>query len=233
MTDKQPQKDFETQWQEKLSRGIGERAGERARDLVLEGGAELNAASTARERLAWTCRALECLEEFADLKTRQEILAGCHCSYPVEDLLNVKMAYRVTEDLDQALAALQEKFVKFLREGLELEGELVESILERGWGLAGVREGKTIIATKIPKSAYIRDYFKEEDPLKRRRLYCHCPRVREELGSEPGLPLEYCYCGAGYYQGIWEEILGQPVEVEVLESVLGGDEVCTIAVHIH
>jgi hypothetical protein len=30
----------------------------------------------------------------------------------------------------------------------------------------------------------------------------------------------------------WEEILQQPVEVEILESVFGGDEVCKIAIYL-
>jgi predicted hydrocarbon binding protein len=42
----------------------------------------------------------------------------------------------------------------------------------------------------------------------------------------------YCYCGAGYYQAIWQEILQRPVEVEVRQSVLQGDDVCTIAIHL-
>jgi len=42
----------------------------------------------------------------------------------------------------------------------------------------------------------------------------------------------YCYCGAGFYKGIWEEILQRPVEVEVLESVLSGGEVCKIVIHL-
>jgi len=42
----------------------------------------------------------------------------------------------------------------------------------------------------------------------------------------------YCYCGAGFYKGIWEEILQEPVEVEVLESVLKANEVCKIAIHL-
>jgi len=232
MIKNQLENDFETHWQNKLGRSITERAGEKARLTTLDGGAGLNDHSSARERWLWTCGALERLEEFADLETRQAILSDCHCVYPVEDLLDVKMAYRVNGDLDQALEMLGEKFQRFLREVIQLEEELVKTILARGWGLAGRREGKTIIATKIPKSGYLRDYFKEQDPLRRRQLYCHCPRVRDQLGTEPGLPREYCYCGAGFYQGIWEEILGQPVQVEVLQSVMGGDEVCQIAVHL-
>jgi predicted hydrocarbon binding protein len=42
----------------------------------------------------------------------------------------------------------------------------------------------------------------------------------------------YCYCGAGFYKGIWEEILQRPVEVEVLESVLSGGEVCKIIIYL-
>jgi predicted hydrocarbon binding protein len=52
------------------------------------------------------------------------------------------------------------------------------------------------------------------------------------VGLEPALPEDYCYCGAGFYKGIWEEILGEPVEVEVLESVLQGGDVCRIAIHL-
>jgi predicted hydrocarbon binding protein len=50
-------------------------------------------------------------------------------------------------------------------------------------------------------------------------------------GGEP-IPVTYCYCGAGFYKGIWEYILQRPVRVEVRESVLKGDDVCRIIVHL-
>lgn len=227
-----PSRDFESQWHKKLSRAVAARVGQQARKQVLAGGEELSDQSTSRERLVWTCQALAQLAEAADESTRQEILTDCHCQYPVEDLQDVKAAYEETGEIDTALAMLQDKFEAFLQEGLDLEEELVDLIVERGWGLAGTRQGRTIIATKIPKSGYLREYFREQDPLQKRRYYCHCPRVREELGSDPILPLEYCYCGAGFYQGIWEEILSRPVRVEVLESVMQGGQVCKIAVHL-
>jgi len=52
------------------------------------------------------------------------------------------------------------------------------------------------------------------------------------VGDDPQLPLEYCYCGAGFYKGIWETILREPVRVEVLESVMHGGDVCKIAIHL-
>jgi predicted hydrocarbon binding protein len=46
------------------------------------------------------------------------------------------------------------------------------------------------------------------------------------------VPADYCYCGAGFYKDIWEEILQQPVEVELLSSVLQGDDTCQVAIHL-
>jgi len=224
--------DFETQWQDKLARAVEDLAGVEVRGRVLADGEKLQDPSSSQEKLLWTCQALEILAEAADEKTRQEILTRCHCQYPVEDLADVKALYQETRDLDRSLDALQSNFETFLRSTLQLEEELVEKIVSLGWGLAGVREGNTIIATKIPKSGYLREYFRADDPLEKRRLYCHCPRVRDEIGSDPALPQEYCYCGAGFYRGIWEEILGEPVQVEVLENVMTGGEVCQIAVHL-
>jgi hypothetical protein len=232
MADKKANNDFENQWQEKLSRAVEYRLGEEIRDRVLRGGKELTDDTSSEDKIAWTCQALNRLGETADLKTRQEILAQCACQYSKEDLQDVKRAYQASGNIDLVVSSLQEKFELFLRESLELEEDLIEAIRHLGWGLAGVREGNTIIATKIPKSGFLEPYFKEADPLEKRRYYCHCPRVREGVGEEPALPMEYCYCGAGFYQGIWEEILGEPVEVKMLESVLRGDEVCKIAIHL-
>ena len=159
-------------------------------------------------------------------------MTQCACQYPVEDLQEVKEVYQASGEIDRAISMLQEKFESFLQDTLELEDNLITEILELGWGVAGHRVGNAIISTKIPKSGDLRDYFKETDPLMKRRLYCHCPRVRDGIELDPVLPEDYCYCGTGFYKGIWEEILGEPVEVEVLESVLQGGDVCRIAIHL-
>lgn len=159
-------------------------------------------------------------------------MTGCACQYPKSDLQEMRKAYEATQDVDLAHRMLQEQFESFLRNMLELSEELVEEIVGRGWGAAGVKKGSTIIATKIPKSGYLVEYMRETDPEKKRQCYCHCPRVRDMLKTSETISPTYCYCGAGFYKGIWEEILQQPVEVEVLASVLQGDDVCTIAIHL-
>lgn len=127
---------------------------------------------------------------------------------------------------------LKEQFESFLKGTLGLDEKLKEEILKRGWGLAGIKKGNTIIATKIPKSGYLAEYIKETNPEKKRQYYCHCPRMRDALKTSEAISPTYCYCGAGFYKGIWEEILQKPVEVKLLESVLKGDDVCKIAVHL-
>jgi hypothetical protein len=95
----------------------------------------------------------------------------------------------------------------------------------------GIREGDTIITKKIPHMA--KEYLEEEDEQKKRYYYCHCPWVKEALAdsSRPISPA-FCNCSAGYYKAYWEIVLDQPVNVEVLGSILNGDPVCTFAVHL-
>jgi len=232
MSDQQGSFDFEKIWQGKFSRAVEAELGEEIRDQVLQGGESLTQDSSTKEKATWTCRALDKLVQVTGETTRQEILTECACHFPVEDLQDVKEAFKKSGNVDKAVKMLQDKFEFFLREGLGLEERLIKTILSRGWGLAGLREGNTIIATKIPKSGFLEQYINEPDPLQKRRLYCHCPRVRDGVGADPTLPITYCYCGAGFYQGIWEEILGKPVRVEMLESVMQGDDVCKIAIHL-
>jgi hypothetical protein len=138
--------------------------------------------------------------------------------------------YEISRDIGTVHRMLQEQFESFLKTSLGLNEGLVEDIVSRGWGSAGVRKGNTIIATKIPKSTYLVDYLKECDPEKRRQYYCHCPRIRDSVKASIAISPVYCYCGAGFYSGIWKEITQKPVKVELLKSVLKGDDVCTFSV---
>lgn len=224
--------DFEQAWLAKFARGLEQVAGEGVCRQVLAGSEGLSDESSRREVIAWSRGAMERLEALVDPPGCREIMTGCACQYPKANLQGIREVYAATGDVERAHGMLQAQFETFLREGLQLEEELVAEVVRRGWGSAGVRQGRTILATKIPKSRYLVAYLQEPDADKRRQMYCHCPRVRDVLGTAETLSATYCYCGAGFYQGIWEEILQRPVEVEVLQSVLKGDEVCQVAVYL-
>ena len=224
--------DFERAWLANFSTCLNEAAGEETRQQVMAGSDGLSAESSSEDVIAWTRGAMERLGALVDEQTASQVMTGCACQYPKQGLRAARQAYEETGDLSVVHGMLQSQFEAFLRGSLELKEEYVEEVVSRGWGLAGILDGNRILATKIPKSGYLAAYMEETDPEKRRQYYCHCPRVRDILQAQESLPLTYCYCGAGFYKGIWEEILQEPVEVEVLESVLGGDEVCSIAVYL-
>jgi hypothetical protein len=224
--------DFEKSWISKFSACLDEIAGSKIRKKVLEGGEKLSSDSSPEEIIEWTKQAMHRLDALVDKKKRIEIMTGCACRYPESELEEIRRAYEETGNIDQVHEMLKQKFVSFLKNTLKLNEQLVEYIMNRGWGLAGVREGDRIIASKIPKSSNLVEYMKEEDPEKRRALYCHCPRIRDAVEARVKISPTYCYCGAGFYKAIWEYILQQPVKVELLESVLRGDDVCKIAIHL-
>ena len=224
--------DFERAWLAKFSGCLDEIGGGEIRKKVMRGSEALSSQSGRQEVIDWSKRAMERLDSLVDEKRRRAVMTGCSCQCPKADLQGMRKTYEATGDVDLVHQMLQEQFESFLKDSLQLSDELIEEVGGRGWGAAGVKRDNTIIATKIPKSGYLVEYMKETDPEKKRQYYCHCPRVRDVLKTSESISATYCYCGAGFYKGIWEEILQAPVEVEVLGSVLKGDEVCTIAIHL-
>jgi hypothetical protein len=224
--------DFERSWQEKLSKAIDAFADEAARRRIMEGGELLTSRSPSAEIVAWSRAALEKLVGRIGEADAREVLARCACRYPEADLQDIRLEFAARGDIDAAIRMLRDRFESFLRGTLHLEEERIADVLARGWGPAGVRRGDTIIATKIPKSEYLAAYLEEKDAGKRRAYYCHCPRVRAAVERGEKIPGAYCYCGAGFYKGIWETILQKPVQVEVLESVLQGGDLCRVAIHL-
>jgi hypothetical protein len=223
---------FERAWQAKFARCLREIVGEDMRQKIMEGAETLSPESHPKAVIDWTRQAMERLETLVDEDKQRQVMVGCACHHPKSSLQAARKAYEETGDIGLVHRMLQQQFESFLRDSLDFKDEMVKDITNRGWGLAGILQGNTIIATKIPKSGNLVAYMKETDPAKKRQLYCHCPRIREALKTSQTIPTIYCYCGAGFYKGIWEEILRKPVEVEVLESVLRGDQVCKIAVHL-
>ncbi len=224
--------DFDRAWMDKFRTHLDEAVGEEIGEEVIQDGGALSAESSRLEVIEWTMQAMERLDSFVDEKASRSILSACGCHYPKENLQEIKAVYATTKDIDQVQGMLQEQFESFLINTMKVSEEMLTEIVGQGWGSAGIKMGHTIIATKIPKSDHLIEYMNETNSEIRRQYYCHCPRVREAVKDNLMISSTYCYCGAGFYKGIWEEILQQPVEVEVLESVLSGGDVCKIAIHL-
>lgn len=224
--------DFDLEWMDKFRSYLDETVGNEIRETVIQDGEALSAESSRLDVIEWTRQAMERLDSLVDESASRSVLSACTCHYPKANLQKIKAVYAATKDIDRVHGMLQEQFESFLKDSMHVSEEMLAEIVGRGWGSAGIRQGNTIVATKIPKSGHLIEYMNETDPVIRRQYYCHCPRVREAVKDNLMISSTYCYCGAGFYKGIWEEILQQPVEVEVLESVLSGGEVCKIAIYL-
>jgi predicted hydrocarbon binding protein len=225
------QVDFEKFWRAQFARNVEAAAGREMRERIMVGDEVSSLRPDRWSAITWTIGAIQRLDQLLDKNTRIDIMTGCACQYPKGKLRDIKKAYRETGELRVAHQMLQEKFIVFLHRTLGLTDDSVDDIIGRGWGLAGVIQDDAIIATKIPKSGYLRQYLEESDTDKKRSLYCHCPRVRTILETrDAALSSTYCYCGAGFYKGIWEEILDRRITIRLLKTVIRGDDVCQFKV---
>ncbi len=225
--------DFDKYWIGKLAKEISEEVGENIANEVLEGSDIISQKSHRNDVFEWSDKAIRKLESLTNDEEIKEILLSCACHQSPEALQPYKDLYVDTENIDLVIQKMQKDFEVFIKDALKLEDKYVQEIVVRKMGFAGVRAGNKIIATKIPKSSFIKEWFEETDPTKKRALFCHCPRIRDALkDKEKILPKSYCYCGGGYYKNIWETILQKPVEIEILETVMHGDEVCKFAIQL-
>ncbi len=223
--------DFVKGWLRRLESQMAELPPE-SREAILEGSGDLSENASPSQLAGWMRGVLDRVEKKVGEAGRNKIMAGCGCFPGAESLKDVRNLYAETGDIDRCIEALQAQFVRMLENRMELDAETVEEVVRRGWGMAGVRNGNTITATKIPGGGKLADYFREADPEKRRRMYCHCPWGRSLLAEQVDDLSPFCYCGAGYYKNIWEIILQKPVEVTLTKSVLRGDDVCRVEVHL-
>ena len=76
------------------------------------------------------------------------------------------------------------------------------------------RDGPDIIVGYMPESYGVR---------------CYCSLV-QGLPAGEAMSRTYCGCSKGFVERYWGQVLGRPVEVELLESAVTGSKVCRFMV---
>lgn len=196
----------------KWARLIDEHGGPGISEKVLEGHTGL-ADATPGERAAWSLGAMErLLEAIPDIDTCAKIMEGRACvfveEFGEEPLLELRKIYQETGGVEGVFEAMARDREKHTRP---------------------YRDGDVIVEVKAPGDEEA--FEGAQTPEEKRVAYCHCPLARAGAATAP-LPYPYCYCGGGWYGAIWEFILEKPVRVELLESVMRGDERCAFAIHV-
>lgn len=214
--------DFEKQWLHKLKLSLN-RIGRQ--DLIEK------IILSHRPNVKWSNELMGLLKSELTEDEIVDVMCGCACLAPKDYLKTLREEYAKSSDLKKVHNLLQEYFEKFITEYKNLNEDQLRYIIDNDMGMAGTLKGSVITAVKIPKEFH--DYFQTDNETEKRYHYCHCPRIREELKhTEKPIDKNYCYCGAGYYRDIWEFILQRPVKVKLVESLMQGDNVCRIEIHI-
>jgi effector-binding domain-containing protein len=202
-------------WNELLDRNLALVLGEEPRQAIMAGSEAITLESSIPERFEWTKAMMQQLDTLADDGQRYEILSRCAHVFPVGQIAKLGVVFRDarvrTGDPWQAVDAV----IDFM-------------IADPGWGARPVRRGTTVYAAKNPRDP--QGYAQAQTDAERKRAYCFCPLIRDHLDS--GMSDTFCYCSAGWERQQWEGAIGRPVRVDVVKSLLKGDDLCEFAIHL-
>jgi len=223
-----------------LWRRLGDLAGEARRDEVFAG-LEIPPLGTPNERKSAYMRELvQRLYDRVDEDTAGSILTSGLHYVPKEAFAEERARYLAAPDIDWFIEDEHRRYVEYLA-GLKDDGTLyftqpitddvLAYVRDTPTCGGGVRQGNEIHVTKIPYQADL--YLRETDELRKRYLYCHCPWARESiLRPEAAVSARFCQCSAGFEKQYWDAVFDQPVQVDVVTSVLQGDLKCEFAVQL-
>jgi hypothetical protein len=223
-----------------IGRRLGELAGDEVRLRVFEG-VELPPLGAPQEEYPRLTRTVvQRMEEELSPKKCREVLTWNYHEIPADAFLGHRERFERAVDIDEYLRDEHRRFVaeiaRFMREGRawyeqEITPEVVEFVEADQEISIGKRSGDWIHVTKIPFAP--KQYLEERDPRLKRYYACHCPLARTAIrDGQPEIPSTFCYCSAGFTKLAYDVIFGEPVEIELLESVLKGDSRCRFAIKI-
>jgi len=223
-----------------LHERLGVLVGERKRDEILAGIdlPPLGLPTSHKPRILQAV--MERLEVMLDAETCDKLLSGSLRTLDDRPFLEDKEKYQACASLDEFLAQRGQDSIAQL-EQLKSEGRLyfTQEVTDDAIAFVrrnplisqGVREGNVLYQIKIPYMT--KEYLTATDERMKRYYYCHCPWVRESIkNGDVRVSPSFCQCSAGFVKKPWKVILGQPLEAEVVESVLTGDLWCKIAIHL-
>lgn len=203
-------------WNAKLAQGLERSLGPESRQVVMQGVETLSITSRAEERFLWVKGMVERFNDLADEQDQYDVLSGCAHVFPSGQIAKLKTVF------DEARARTHDSL-----QAVDAVLDFMEN--DPGWGnTRPARQGHKVYSTKNPCDPQA--YAEAQTDFERRKAYCFCPLVRNHL--DQGMPLNFCFCGSGWYRQQWEGAIGKPVTIEIVQSVLQGDAVCEFAIHL-
>jgi len=197
------------QWDRLLAEGVEGNLGEKARQLVMEGIEQISSESSQEMYTDWIRGAMDALDSLTDdPEKKYQVLSCCAHVFPDERIAHLRSVYERRRDIDDVLHEMYQ---------------------DPAWYEDPVRKGNVLHMRKVPFDP--EGYEQGATPVERRRAYCHCAFARPYLDQVPSrMSPTFCWCGSGWYRRLWEGILDQPVKIEHIETLLNGNDGCTLTI---
>ena len=196
------------EWERLFGEGAEEVLGVDARRKLMQGVESIGPDSSSDDYIAWIQGAIARLDALTDDSEKKcQVVSHCAHVFPQERIDNLRLIYErgVFDDI------------------------LRDMYSDDFWYEKPVRRGNVIYMQKNPYNP--EGYASAATPAERRKAYCHCPFVHPYLDEIPAkLSPTFCFCGAGWYRRLWEGILGKPVKIEHVETLLRGNDQCTLTI---
>jgi hypothetical protein len=202
-------------WFEKFAESVYRHAGKNKGEIIANRWESVPTGSSKRaveNRSRWIKSAMDSLDRLCDEKTSNLIMVDtCPHSYPKTRIREMRAEFERLGNLDELIELMRR---------------------DTSWGGGSfydypVRKDDRIHITKVP---YNPKKHKDAATDEEKRLaYCHCGLVKR---SSEEISATFCCCSGGWVKQLWEGIFEEPVEVELVESLLKGDNQCTHAVRI-
>ncbi len=196
------------EWDRLLAAGAEKLLGAEARQQLMLGIESITPESSSAEYSSWIQGAVARLNALtSDSEKKCLLLSHCAHVFPQERI----------------------EYLRAIYEHGEFDDILREMYKDNFWYEKPVRRGNVLYERKNPFDPEA--YALASTPAERRKASCHCSFVHPYLDEIPSkLSPTFCYCGAGWYRQLWEGILGHPVKIEHVETLLKGNDQCTLTI---
>lgn len=168
------------------------------------------------------------------------VLAGNNHNIPEQAMIPEKIEYENSDTFAEYLKGRHQRKIKELEEHLKenkvwfeqiITQEVIDFVKSNQEILSAKIKGDKLYITKIPYDTV--SYLNADSKVMKKYFACHCPFAREAIKRErKDLPERFCYCSAGFAKYPFEVILGQELNISVIETVLGEGKLCKFVIDL-
>jgi effector-binding domain-containing protein len=202
-------------WNSLFTNNLERVLGKEISDKIQENHKPIHIQSSPEERFEWAKNILGFLDQNVSETQKADIVSSCAHVFPKNQTEKLRSVFFEKRQASKDPLDAVDAVIAFMD-------------ADPGWGEGAKREGYTVFSAKNPRDP--KAYAEAKTDAERKAAYCFCPTIRNRM--DQGMPTSFCYCGGGWFRQQWEEATGKPVRIEVLKSILKGDDECKFAIHL-